>query len=737
MLRKTFVRTAIIIASMSSIATADCIPFDEEGACKDTCGNYGTELESFMNIPTYSNGGWKGSGCGNYQCVEFVRRFFDLEVDNELGALEGTSDDPPEDPSDDGWAVWAFTDWSQNSGLTAYTNGTSTVPPAPGDIYCQSGNTYGHVAIIKSVNLSTMKVVIIDQNRSTSSSELERVLYVDGQGRYSIQSIGGSFTTQGWLRDPDYTPSPTYSATYVSQTPTDPSGILTRNISQTVTLTFQFHNNGNMYWTNDGNSSHYVTLASVNSSYTGHETSQLLVPASNTIGPPSGAVNSGSNYTWSFNVTMPPDPGSQVLRVRIYHPDESGFISPTNIDVHFNVAIPVDPNPVAYDFDGDDIADVWDRTSTGEFHLDYAYDNLDGWDWTGYGYGGSYDTPAPGDYDGDGKYDFAILKNSNHKWYIDYARDGFNGWDDSLSGYGGYEDYPCPCDYDGDGITDISVRDADGDWHVDYSSMGGFGSWDGTYFGYGGPYDRPAPADYNGDGDCDFAVLRNSDRKYLIDYAHNGFNGWDVTNLGGYGDFDDYPCPADYDNDGQQDIAVLNTTDRCWRVDEADNGFNGWDYVLGGYGGVSDRPMPADYDGDGWDDVACYHVGQDRVCFDFAVYQGDSTYGAWDWCDGADWHPTWKPGSEGVLPFEFSVGQNYPNPFNPATSISFSFPKATHVTLEVYNILGQRVALLVNDDLPAGNHTSVWNAVKQASGIYFYRLVTEDADVTKKMLLLK
>jgi len=190
---------------------------------------------------------------------------------------------------------------------------------------------------------------------------------------------------------------------------------------------------------------------------------------------------------------------------------------------------------IAFDFDGDDIADYWDRTSTGELHFDYAINNLTDWDTTFYGYGGSQDNPAPADYDGDGKYDFAILKNANSKWYIDYAANGFGGWDDSLGGYGTAADYPCPGDYDGDGVADIAVRDADGDWHIDYFALGnGFGAWDVTYQGYGGQYDRPCPADFNGDGMCDFAILRDSDRKWLIDYAHNGFGSWDVTNLGGY-----------------------------------------------------------------------------------------------------------------------------------------------------------------------------------------------------------
>jgi len=90
-----------------------------------------------------------------------------------------------------------------------------------------------------------------------------------------------------------------------------------------------------------------------------------------------------------------------------------------------------------------------------------------------------------------------------------------------------------------------------------------------------------------------------------------------------------------------------------------------------------------------------------------------------------------------MLPNEFGLDQNYPNPFNPTTEISFTLPAATHVTLEVYNVLGQRVTVLANGSFEAGSHTVTWDASNQASGIYLYRLTTGDRIETKKMLLLK
>jgi hypothetical protein len=89
-----------------------------------------------------------------------------------------------------------------------------------------------------------------------------------------------------------------------------------------------------------------------------------------------------------------------------------------------------------------------------------------------------------------------------------------------------------------------------------------------------------------------------------------------------------------------------------------------------------------------------------------------------------------------------SLGKNYPNPFNPETEISFSLPERMQVSLIVYNILGEKVKTLVNEEMDAGTHTVHWNGRDEAgnsvaSGIYFYRLKAEDFDQTMRMVLMK
>jgi len=89
------------------------------------------------------------------------------------------------------------------------------------------------------------------------------------------------------------------------------------------------------------------------------------------------------------------------------------------------------------------------------------------------------------------------------------------------------------------------------------------------------------------------------------------------------------------------------------------------------------------------------------------------------------------------IPKVFSLKQNYPNPFNPTTTIEFSLPHTEQVTLKIYNILGEEVAALVSEKLPAGKYKYEWDARGLASGMYFYKLEAGDFVQTKKMLLIR
>lgn len=89
-----------------------------------------------------------------------------------------------------------------------------------------------------------------------------------------------------------------------------------------------------------------------------------------------------------------------------------------------------------------------------------------------------------------------------------------------------------------------------------------------------------------------------------------------------------------------------------------------------------------------------------------------------------------------TLPREFQLEQNYPNPFNPRTTIEYRIPQRSHVILDVYNINGQRVEVLVDEELDAGSYKMQWTP-SLTSGVYFYRLRAGNLNETRKLLLMK
>ncbi len=100
------------------------------------------------------------------------------------------------------------------------------------------------------------------------------------------------------------------------------------------------------------------------------------------------------------------------------------------------------------------------------------------------------------------------------------------------------------------------------------------------------------------------------------------------------------------------------------------------------------------------------------------------------------------PEEEESSPSSFFISQNYPNPFNPATEFKVALPTASHVKIEIFNILGQKVKTLVDKDMRAGVFLVDWDAkdergVEASSGIYFYRIVAGDFYDIKKMVLLR
>ena len=96
-----------------------------------------------------------------------------------------------------------------------------------------------------------------------------------------------------------------------------------------------------------------------------------------------------------------------------------------------------------------------------------------------------------------------------------------------------------------------------------------------------------------------------------------------------------------------------------------------------------------------------------------------------------------ETGRRGSLPGTYSISQNYPNPFNPETEIQYGLPTDGHVKLDVYDLLGKRVAVLVDEDQQAGFKSVRFDAKGLTSGVYYYRITAGRYTEVRKMLVLR
>jgi len=205
------------------------------------------------------------------------------------------------------------------------------------------------------------------------------------------------------------------------------------------------------------------------------------------------------------------------------------------------------------------------------------------------GWGTNNDDPVEGDYDGDGKTDFAVFRPSTNDWWILKSSDG--GYYSVNFGVSG--DKPAQADFDGDGKTDIAVfRPSNGTWYISQS-----GNSQTLTQAFGLSTDIPAPADYDGDGRADIGVWRDSNTTF---YSINSSNSQLATT--GFGTGGDQPVSSDYDGDGKADYALFRQSNSTWYVRQSTSG-NLWQMTWGASG---DQLVQNDYDGDGKTDVAVW-----------------------------------------------------------------------------------------------------------------------------------
>ncbi len=215
---------------------------------------------------------------------------------------------------------------------------------------------------------------------------------------------------------------------------------------------------------------------------------------------------------------------------------------------------------------------------------------------TGATFGASADIPIPGDYDGDGKTDYAVFRPSDNTWYT--LSSGNNEAMVVYGPYGASGDKPVPADYTGDGRTDLAVfRPSNSTWYLYDTVFGEIGA-----FQIGASGDVPVPADYDGDKKVDMAVWRDSNATWYVYKSTNAT--WQIQAWGASGD---KPVPGDYDGDGKADFAGWQSSG-IWNIRSSATG-TALPYTQWGYQ-TSDIAVQADYDADGKTDLAVWRPSE-------------------------------------------------------------------------------------------------------------------------------
>ncbi len=236
-----------------------------------------------------------------------------------------------------------------------------------------------------------------------------------------------------------------------------------------------------------------------------------------------------------------------------------------------------------------------------------------------------------------------------------------------------------------------------------------------------------AAADLNGNNVCDLAVANRITDSVTI-YFNNG-DGSYVAQYNYYAG--DEPVGILLDEiDADTDLDIVVPT--YWGFDfkflkGSGDGIFALDTAFSTVG-RPDGIVAGDLDGDGYTDLALTCPQGDNI---YVILNRTSLLLSVE-----------DVSEDNHLPNKYSLSQNYPNPFNPETKIRFTLPKSSDVRVEVFNMLGQSVRVLVDENVSAGIKEVVWDGLNStgrqvSSGIYFYKLIANDFVDSKKMILLK
>ncbi len=283
-------------------------------------------------------------------------------------------------------------------------------------------------------------------------------------------------------------------------------------------------------------------------------------------------------------------------------------------------------------------------------------------------------------------------------------------------------------DFNGDNYLDIAVVNIRGH-NISVLLNDGSGSF-GSHVNYESHYAPTAisVADLNNDTYVDI-IAPNSDaydRSEISIILNKGDGSFDTTVYVNSGGYPLVTFTSDLDHDNDVDIIVANwmTDSLSILINNGDATFE--DPVQLPTGDTPASVFAADLDGDTFDDLAIGNRNSNEILVYVNEGMASST--------GDIFEPN--------MPSMFEMYQNAPNPFNPSTTIEYFLESRTRISLTIHNILGQQVALLVDEIKSPGIHRIQWDGTNSngellATGIYFYRLTGDNTSITRKMVLLK
>jgi len=332
------------------------------------------------------------------------------------------------------------------------------------------------------------------------------------------------------------------------------------------------------------------------------------------------------------------------------------------------------------------------------------------------------------DLNGDGYFDLAVPLFFSNRLAIFF--NNFSNGDSSFIGpvyytVGNNPHSVVSADFDIDGDSDLVVTN-NGSRDISVLLNDGNGGFpNNTTYRVGSFPQSLSLADYDGDGCLDIAVPNAGSTYATILYGNcDGTFGsrLDVTGCRPHA-----IVSADFDLDNDIDMAIGNAEGSCVNVSVLLNNGNGTfaPYFTLEAGHGPHQGVAKDFDKDGDLDLAFINYYDDVLPGEEISIFFNQTY------------PTTPVASELDFPKTFLLEQNYPNPFNPTTTIRIQIPEWSYVVIKVYDVLGNEIITLVNEEKSTGSYEVEFDATDYPSGIYFYRLQAGSFIETKKMILLK